>query len=306
VTEALMVLDADRRVLSATPALSQLVGTEAGRLLGSEPMFIRDGCGEERYRQIWGEAAEQGSWSGEVAALRPEGGAVSLWLSLQAVGGAGGRPTHYVAVLLDALELKRCRAELEYVGTHDALTGLANRALFHDGLERAVHRARRSGRIGALLFIDLDRFKIVNDTLGHQAGDEVLAQVAHRLRSVSRAGDLLARVGGDEFGVVLEGLSAPKDAADAAKKLVGLFAEPFATRGHVFDLSASIGIAIFPGDDGTDPAKLLKRADAAMYEAKQQGGGRVRFHLPAHFRAGSGAGIREGASRTGQRRSAQG
>ena len=294
--EGMVVIDRYRQVISANPAFSRVLGYGADEVVGKAPEFLLEGCGAERYGLIWAAVAEQGSWRGELTGRSADGEAVPLQLTLHEARDASGQTHGYVAFLCDRSEVAHSRRELEHVGTHDALTGLANRVLFYDRLTSAIHRCRRSALSGALLFIDLDRFKTVNDALGHQVGDELLIQVAHRIRSVSRQEDLVARMGGDEFALIVEDLRQPEQAAGIAEKLIELFSEPFAFNGYRFNLSASVGITIFP-NEGIDNAELLKQADVAMYAAKQRGGNRFRFYLPeltrqAQQRASMEAGLR--------------
>ena len=277
--EGMVAIDRYRRVLSVNPAFTRFLGYQAAEVVGNEPEFLLEGCGAEQYGLIWAALSEQDSWRGELTARSAKGEAVPLQMTLRQARDEAGQAVGYVAFLCDRSEVAQSRRELEHVGTHDALTGLSNRALFYDRLANAIHRCRRSALSGALLFIDLDRFKTINDTLGHHIGDEILIQVAQRIRSVSRQEDLVARIGGDEFAVIVEDLKQPEQAAGVARKLIELFNEPFALKGYRFNLSASVGITIFPSE-GTDNAELLKQADVAMYAAKQRGGNRFRFYLP--------------------------
>ena len=192
--------------------------------------------------------------------------------------------THELAAINDRLEgevLERRKAEarLEHLAHHDPLTGLPNRVLFAAHLQRSISKAKRSQRQVALLFIDLDRFKDVNDTLGHAVGDELLIEVTRRLSGQLRGRDLLARFGGDEFVCVLEEIETPQDASQVADKLIALVAEPFTIRGHDLGISASIGISLYPAD-GVDADNLLRAADTAMYQAKKHGRNAYYIYTP--------------------------
>ena len=175
-----------------------------------------------------------------------------------------------------AVERKRSELRLNYLAHYDRLTGLSNRQYFHEKFERAITRARRSNRLVALFFVDLDNFKIVNDTLGHNAGDQVLMQTAQRLQSCVRAGDMIARLGGDEFAVLVEEINSPLGAEVMGKKLLKALAEPSIVDGRPISVTASIGITMYPTDDG-DASALLKNADIAMYQAKENGRNGLRF-----------------------------
>ncbi len=175
-----------------------------------------------------------------------------------------------------AIERKRSELRLNYLAQYDALTKIPNRQYFNDQLGRATSRARREGRTVALFFLDLDHFKVVNDTLGHNAGDTLLREMAQRLRSTVRGGDVLARLGGDEFAVLLEGIRGPLDAESIATSILEIAARPFHIDGREISVTASIGITLYPNDHG-DPDMLLKNADIAMYQAKEQGRNNFKF-----------------------------
>jgi diguanylate cyclase (GGDEF)-like protein/PAS domain S-box-containing protein len=183
-----------------------------------------------------------------------------------------GKPIGQLGIARDVTWRKRILASLEFHALHDALTSLPNRTLFQDRLSQALRTAQRQHEATALLLVDLDRFKTVNDTLGHQAGDEVLRQLAHRLESGLRSSDTVARLGGDEFGVVLPPPIDRSAVRQAANRLLGAAREPFEIKDRTASIGASIGVAIFP-DHGLESETLLGRADAAMYEAKRSGMG---------------------------------
>jgi diguanylate cyclase (GGDEF)-like protein len=198
-----------------------------------------------------------------------------------AVRDTGGRATRVAGSLSDVTERKRTEARLEHDALHDALTGLPNRVLFLDRLEQALRRAaRRDEEVScAVLFLDLDRFKAVNDAFGHQTGDELLAAVARRLESAVRPGDTVARLGGDEFTVLLEEISGVQEATLVAERIQATLTEPFAIAGRQLDICASIGIAL--GSANVHPKDLIHEADVAMYRAKAEGrGGHQVFDAP--------------------------
>jgi diguanylate cyclase (GGDEF)-like protein len=192
-----------------------------------------------------------------------------------------GRSGHAgdLLVLRDITERKQAQRDLEHIAHHDALTGLPNRLLFADRMEQALVRARRNGAQLAVLFLDIDQFKVINDGLGHDFGDRVLVHVAHRLGRALRAGDTLARLGGDEFSVILPEIAKPENGAIVAAKLLREVAEPLEIDDETLHITASIGIAVFP-QDGRDQRELLSRADGAMYVAKGKAPGRFEFSSP--------------------------
>ncbi len=261
--EGILILDQRRRVLFSNPAWEELTGGEEGL----------PACLAER-EDLWSRVEESGACREEIAV--PGEPQRWWWVRLDKVKLEVDQCTYYVVLLNDVTELHASRSELEYLATHDALTGLANRVLFRDRLELALARARREGVGGAVLFIDLDRFKGVNDTLGHAAGDSLLVEAARRLRGPVREVDTLARLGGDEFVLLLEGVASRGELLRVIEKLLNVFRDPFLIQGRDFRISASIGASLFP-EDGQDVDALMLHADVAMYAAKNAGGGCARF-----------------------------
>ncbi|QYZ65878.1 MAG: EAL domain-containing protein [Gammaproteobacteria bacterium (ex Lamellibrachia satsuma)] len=276
VTEGMAILDRGHQVTFVNSAFTYITGRSEAEAVGQEPRFLQSGASEEKLRIIWSIVDAKGSWRGELQSRRANGQNYHLWLSINAVKDSNERITHYALVLSDISELKRSQEELEYIATHDPLTHLPNRTLFHEQLEQAIHRSKRINRKGAVFFLDLDRFKNINDTLGHHVGDDLLFQVAERLRQTAREEDMIARIGGDEFTLVIENLHRPEDAAKVAQNLLNTFSAPFPLKGYELEISASIGISIFP-DDGDEISQLTKQADSAMYSAKEQGRNTFRF-----------------------------
>ncbi|WP_177419350.1 GGDEF and EAL domain-containing protein [endosymbiont of Lamellibrachia barhami] len=276
VTEGMVILDREHHIIFVNSAFTYITGRSEAEAVGKEPRFLQSGASEEKLRIIWSIVDAKGSWRGEIQSRRTNGQIYHLWLSINAVKDSNERITHYALVLSDISELKRSQEELEYIATHDPLTHLPNRTLFHEQLEQAIHRSKRVNRRGAVFFLDLDRFKNINDTLGHHVGDDLLFQVAERLRQTAREEDMIARIGGDEFTLVIENLQRAEDAAMVAKNLLQTFSAPFPLKGYELEISASIGISIFP-DDGDEISQLTKQADSAMYSAKEQGRNTFRF-----------------------------
>jgi diguanylate cyclase (GGDEF)-like protein/PAS domain S-box-containing protein len=279
-TEGVSVTDANGFILSVNPAFTDITGYSAEDAVGRKPSLLRsDHHGPEFYRQLWEALLRQGRWQGEIWNRRKDGEAYLEWLTISMVPGADGKPFRYVAVFHDITELRRKDEHIRHLAYHDALTGLPNRLLLLDRLDHAIAGRRREGQRLAFVFLDLDRFKTVNDSLGHDVGDKLLEQVAQRLVASLRASDTVARMGGDEFVVLLDKVDEPADCANLAEKISAALAVPIAVDGHAIPMGCSMGIAVFP-EDGVTPLDLMKNADAAMYAAKAAGRGTYRFFQP--------------------------
>jgi diguanylate cyclase (GGDEF)-like protein/PAS domain S-box-containing protein len=275
--EGVMICDAERRVVSVNKAFTQITGYAPQEVLGLRPGFMRSARhGDEFYEQIWRQIAETGRWQGEVWRRRKNGETYPEWRSISAVEDETGTTTHHVMVFTDVSRFKQDEARLEFLAHHDPLTGLPNRALFRDRCQAALLRARRRETRLGLMFIDLDHFKQINDSLGHDVGDLLLQSVAERLRECVRESDTVARLGGDEFTILLDELQESEGAARIAEKLLAALTIPFALGGHELFTSASVGISFYPSD-GDDVQALLKNADAAMYRAKSLGRNTYQF-----------------------------
>jgi diguanylate cyclase (GGDEF)-like protein/PAS domain S-box-containing protein len=235
----------------------------------------RDGDDEVRRAMLAGEP-----WQGEVMGMRKDGTACPEEVTVTPVFGEDGVVEHCIAIKRDITQQKMYEARLDLLAHHDALTGLPNRLLFSDRLSQRIAEARRRGEQVAVMFLDIDRFKLVNDTLGHNAGDRLLAQVGERLKSTIREADTVARMGGDEFTVVLSQGRYAEDASRIARRILDLLANPFHLDDHELYLTASIGISVFPAD-GSDVETLVRNADAAMYHAKERGKNTFHFYTEA-------------------------
>jgi diguanylate cyclase (GGDEF)-like protein/PAS domain S-box-containing protein len=279
--EAIVITDAQRRIVAVNAAFSRITGHLEEAVLGQNPDQLL-GTGHDTthgfYDQLL-DPAGNGYWQGEVSCTRASGEIFPAWESISAVRNddAPGTPkiTHFVAAFSDFTAIHAAEEKLNHLAHHDALTGLPNRLLFDDRFERAIEHSRRAQQRCILLFLDLDSFKVVNDTLGHAIGDELLQVVAERLGSALRRSDTIARLGGDEF-VILAGSTQPEDASHLAQKLLNALRAPFSLGGEQIRISGSIGIAVFP-DHGGDSNQLMRAADIAMYSAKSQGRNRYQF-----------------------------
>ncbi|HEU0276828.1 MAG TPA: EAL domain-containing protein [Rhodanobacteraceae bacterium] len=271
-SEAVAVTDLDYRFVSVNTAFTRMTGYAEHEVLGHDAAILNGSRhGPDSYTHLRQSLAENGHWRGELWQRRKDGEEFLCWVELNEVCDATGQRTHMIGVLTDITDRKRAEQELRYLANYDTLTGLPNRALLGERLGAAVINARRNGHKVAVLFLDLDRFKHVNDSLGHTAGDRTLKATGARLRQYVRENDVVARLGGDEFTVVLEDLTDVRSAEEMAQRLLQAFSKPLAiTSSQETVISPSIGIAMYP-DHGQTPADLLKCADTAMYHAKERG-----------------------------------
>jgi len=276
--EGIIITDAAGNIVSVNQAFTAITGYASEEVVGRKPSVLASGHhGELFYADMWKTLSEDGHWQGEVWDRRKNGEMYAELLSISAVRSPRGEITHYVGVFNDISQYKDYEARLEHLANHDALTGLPNRVLLNDRIEEALARARRSNGMVCVMFIDLDHFKHVNDSLGHAIGDRLLKEVAARLQSCVRESDTVARLGGDEFTIVLECLGHPDEASLVVRKLHDALAQPVAIDEHQLYVSTSIGISFFP-QDGQDAATLLQHADTAMYRAKEEGRDRHKFY----------------------------
>ena len=276
--EGVVITDPEGQILAVNPAFCQITGYAESELIGQNMRLLKSGRQDAAfYGQVWDAIRSQGFWQGEMWNRRKNGEIFPEWQTISAVHDDSGKLVNYVGSFSDISRIKQSEAQLEHLAHHDVLTGLPNRLVLRSKLDEALVRGRRSGQPGALLMMDLDRFKNVNDSLGHGAGDELLSIVAKRLRAALRESDLLVRQGGDEFVVVLEGLS-QADAARVARSLIECVSQPFLLAGgHQAYVGLSIGISLFPAD-GDSAGDIIKHADSALYEAKAAGRGTYRFY----------------------------
>ncbi len=281
--EGVVITDTESRITAINPAFTAITGYEESDIRGL-PMSVLKSCRHDPdfYRSIWEAVQSSGFWQGEIWNRRKCGEVYPQWSTISAVRDDAGRIINYVGVFTDITQVKQSEFLLEHQAHHDALTDLPNRLLLLSRLEHAVTHGRRSNHAGAVLFLDLDRFKTVNDSLGHPAGDELLILAVQRLRGALRAADTLARLGGDEFVVILEDIHHPEDAARVARNLIAAMSDkPFLLAGgHEVFIGASIGISLFPAD-GENADSLIQHADAALYEAKANGKKTYRFYSAA-------------------------
>jgi diguanylate cyclase (GGDEF)-like protein/PAS domain S-box-containing protein len=269
--EGILITDARRIIRSVNPAFEKSTGYTAAEAIGRTPAMLKSGHHDRSfYRQMWDALEKAGQWQGEIWNRHKSGEIYPEWLSISAVRDSRGSVSHYVGVFSDAHTQEYVLERLHYLAYYDGLTGLPNRRLFMDRLNMSISHARRDKLMLAVMFVDLDRFKLVNDTLGHKVGDGLLTDVTERMKGCLREGDTLARLAGDEFTVLLPVLPHPDAAANVAEKFLECFAQPLNIDGHELRITASIGIGVYP-HDGDDADSLLHRADTAMYRIKESG-----------------------------------
>lgn len=278
VDTAAMVTDKDTRIIKVNPAFSVITGYSPEEALGQTPSFLSSGAHPvEFYKEMWDSLKATGSWQGEISNRRKNGEFYTEWLSINEVCDNEGRLTHYVALFSDISERKAAEAHMHNLAHYDVLTGLPNRALLSDRLQQSIAAAKRERSHMALMFIDLDRFKPINDTLGHHIGDLMLKEVAKRMLECLRESDSAARIGGDEFVVLLPLIETESDAVAVAEKIRNTLEQSFELAGRSLNISSSIGVAVYPGHGG-DEKSLLKNADTAMYYAKEAGRNNVMLY----------------------------
>jgi diguanylate cyclase (GGDEF)-like protein/PAS domain S-box-containing protein len=276
--EAVMVTDIQGCITSVNRAFTEITGYSMDDVRGRTPRILRSGVHTANfYDEFWRALRDRQRWVGEIWNRRKNGEIYPQWGSVTAVRDREGKVQSYVAVFSDISKAKQAEEKLYYLANHDALTGLPNRMQFSEQLSASIERARASGGRLAVAFIDLDRFKIVNDTLGHDIGDSYLQRISERLLTVTRKRDVLARWGGDEFVLSLEGVEGPEAVGETIGRLLSRISEPMFLEGHELIPTLSVGISVYPSD-GATPGDLIKAADSAMYRAKGAGRNRFQFY----------------------------
>ncbi len=278
-SDAIMVSDRNNRIISVNAAFCEITGFSREEVLGNDPKMLSAGRqSPEFYLEMWHALRDAGKWSGEIWNRRKTGELYPEWLSISTVKNNQEEITHFVGIFSDITERKQAEERVRHLAHYDALTDLPNRTLFHDRLQQALIQAQREHDQVAVMFIDLDRFKVINDTLGHGVGDLLLQAVAQRLTGCIRQGDTVCRQGGDEFVILLPKISHAEDAALVAQKILDAVTQPFFLDKHELHISSSIGISFFP-TDGVSLETLMKNADVAMYRAKELGRNNYQFYL---------------------------
>lgn len=275
--EGVIIADAAHNIVMVNPAFTAITGYSEQEVLGRNPRLLSSGMQDEAfYRELWARIEREGSWQGEIWNRRRDGTLYAQSLSITRVTDDEGRTLNYVSVFSDVTQRLKAEQQIHRLAHYDALTGLPNRALLIDRAAQAFSLARRTQVPLALMYLDLDHFKEVNDSLGHRIGDLLLVAVAERLHATVREHDTVSRQGGDEFVIILPGTPA-EGAEQVGVKICNLIDQPFTIEQHTIHVTMSIGIANFP-EDGDDFDRLSRAADAAMYRAKREGRNRCCLH----------------------------
>jgi diguanylate cyclase (GGDEF)-like protein/PAS domain S-box-containing protein len=275
--EAILITDASANIVDVNDAFCEVTGYTREEVIGENPKIMKSGRHDRAFwQEMWHTLRTTGHWKGEVWDRRKNGEVFPKLISIGTVHDEQGEVANFVGIFSDISKIKQTEERLQYLAHHDPLTGLANRVLFRERLERAIKKAEPTGDRVAVLFMDLDGFKTINDTLGHPVGDEMLAKVARRLVGSVRTRDTVARMGGDEFTLVLSEFSGLRSIDFLSRKIIKKLAEPYQVANRTAYITATIGIALYP-DDGQNADRLLQNADTAMYHAKSQGKNRFAY-----------------------------
>ena len=276
--EGIVVTDPDGHIQSVNPAFTRITGYGDQEVLGRNLRLLKSGRHDAAfYRRFWESLTETGRWQGEFWNRRKDGTIYPQWANVNVIRGPDGKPRNYVSVFSDLTVIKESEENLRYLLGHDTLTDLPNRHLFQERLSFALAEAKGLRRMVAILLLDLDRFKVINDTMGHDTGDRLLVQVGERLRSALEGLGILGRMGGDEFGFIVPKLAHAEGAVQAAQAMLKALSVAFVIDGMDYFIGGSIGIGVYPLD-GEDVKTLVKNADAAMYHAKEQGRNNFQFY----------------------------
>jgi diguanylate cyclase (GGDEF)-like protein/PAS domain S-box-containing protein len=281
-SEAMTVSDPDGIILTVNPAFTKITGYTAEEVIGKNRSMLSSGRHDEAfYKSMWDEINTTGHWQGEVLDRRNDGEIYPAWLTINTIFNDDGTPYRRISLFSDSTAWKETEALIWHQANFDALTDLPNRQMFHDRLEQDIKKAHRADQSLALMFLDLDRFKEINDSLGHDIGDTLLKEAATRINSCVREADTVARLGGDEFTIILDAFAKDDGMLDRiAQEILNKIAEPFQLKDEVGYVTASIGITLYP-QDATDIDELIKNADQAMYAAKSQGRNRYSYFTPS-------------------------
>jgi diguanylate cyclase (GGDEF)-like protein/PAS domain S-box-containing protein len=275
--QAMVITDAQGTILSVNRAFSVLTGYPANEAVGQNPRILQSGRHDaDFYAAMWNSIRITGNWHGDIWDQRKDGSLYPKFLSISAIRDERGEVTNYSGIFYDISERKAIEERLEKLAHVDSLTGLANRTRFFDQCEAAFSLSRRTGKKVGLIYLDLDHFKTINDSLGHESGDQLLRVVADRLRECIRRHDTVARLGGDEFVLLLPEINGAEDLGSVAEKVQTALAKPLTLAEHPLTISASLGASIFPDHAGSID-NLVRLADRAMYDAKEAGRARLAF-----------------------------
>lgn len=276
--EAIVITDASANIIDVNIAFSEMTGYSKDDVLGKKTSILKSGQHDDKfYKELWDTLLSDGSWRGNIWNRKKNGDIYPVLIRISTLKDEYGEIKNFIAISSDITELKENEERLDFLAHHDSLTGLPNRLHMSIRLEHSINICKRLGSYTAICFIDLDNFKTVNDMYGHDVGDELLKETTKRLKSMLRADDTLARIGGDEFVLIYQNIKNPDEITGIAEKIVQSIQKPFEIFGNQCLIGSSIGISIYP-DDGATADTLLKKADIAMYKAKDSGKNRFKYY----------------------------
>ena len=283
-SEGILITDVSRNIIEVNDAFCQISGYSREELIGKNPRILHSGHQSKTfYWDMWESIHTTSHWAGEVWDRKKNGEMFAAWMTISALSNENGEVTHYVGITSDITLLKQHEKQLEHIAHYDALTGIPNRTLLADRMKQAISQTLWEKNMTAICYLDLDEFKQINDTQGHETGDRVLIEIAQRIQNTIRGGDTVARLGGDEFVILLLGLEKGEECVSTLIRLLEAIANPIFVNERAYSVSASIGVSIYPLDD-EDPDTLLRHADQAMYVAKQSGKNRYHVYDPTFDR----------------------
>ena len=275
--EGIVITDVSGNIVEVNDAFSKITGYSREELIGNNPRILQSGQqNAEYYSNMWESIATTRHWTGEVWNRKKNGEIYAAWMTISGIANEDGKITNYVGLSSDITLLKLHERQLQHIAHYDELTGIPNRTLLADRMKQCIAQTSREKNMAAVCYLDLDEFKRINDTMGHETGDRVLIEIAKRILNTIRGGDTVARLGGDEFVVLLLGLDKGEECVSTLGRLLAAIGNPIIINDKSYTVSASIGVSLFPLDDA-DPDTLLRHADQAMYVAKQSG--KNRFHI---------------------------
>ncbi|HFD14295.1 MAG TPA: diguanylate cyclase [Epsilonproteobacteria bacterium] len=275
--DGVLVTDVDNNIVHVNDAFLEITGYSREAAIGRNPRVLKSGKHDKHfYKKMWSQLAEEGYWQGEITNRKKNGEIYIEWLSINTIKNTKGEIENYIGIFSDVTHQRKDEQDNAYLATHDPLTKLSNRLLLNDRLEHAINHASRFGKCISLIFCDLDNFKPINDTYGHNVGDEILKHVAAYLKKSLRKEDTICRFGGDEFVILIEELDNFEFLNNILRKINDITNTPCIIDGNTIHIGMSIGASIFP-DDGIDAQELIKSADEAMYKAKEQGKNCIEF-----------------------------
>lgn len=279
ISEGVMITDVNSRIVDVNPAFEFVTGYKKEEVIGKKPDVLQSGVhGKDFYQRMWNDIRDKGEWQGEIWNRRKTGDVYPEWLKIMEVHSHDGSVLGYCGVFSDLSDEKMVESELKKRAMTDSLTGVSNRFAYNERMDVLLNSSRKHNYQHAVLFLDLDRFKQVNDTLGHSVGDQLLVEVTKRIQTLLKNKDILARYGGDEFVITFTDIHHPREAIHLGEKIIHLLEEPFNIDNQNLYISSSIGISIYP-HDGTDTEILLNKADKAMYFAKENGKNQFAFYF---------------------------